>query len=192
MGKDFETRSGQPIEVRANDDGVTVAGYAAVFNQWADIGGWYEERIAPGAFDGRLGDDARFLINHEGLPLARVGSGTLKLTVDERGLKMETDLDASDPDAQRIIRKLKRGDLSEMSFAFRVEAEEWDESGDIPRRTITRVKELIDVAVVTSPAYGGTEIALRSLETFRAGNQEISHTARKRGMGMRLALLEAG
>ncbi|MBV1929464.1 MAG: HK97 family phage prohead protease, partial [Gammaproteobacteria bacterium] len=107
----FEKRSGQPVDVRSDDSGVTVAGYAAVFSQWADIGGWYEEMIAPGAFDGRLGDDVRFLINHEGLPLARVGSGTLKLSVDERGLKMETELDASDPDAQRVIPKLKRGDL---------------------------------------------------------------------------------
>lgn len=183
-----ETRAGAPVEIRADDEGVRVTGHAAVFDEWADIGGFFLERVAPGAFDGRLGDDVQFLVNHHGLPLARTTSGTLSLSIDARGLKMETSLDPSDPDAARIIPKLRRGDLSKMSFAFEVEKEEWDDAGEIPRRTITKFKRLHDVAVVNVPAYGGTEIGLRSLEQFRGGNSEASAAAALARMRMGLRL----
>lgn len=180
-------------EIRSEGEGVKVAGYPAIFNSRTSIGNYFTEEIAPGAFDGVLGDDVRFLINHEGLPLARVSSGTLKLSVDERGLRMETSLDASDPDAQRVIPKMKRGDLREMSFAFTVNREEWDESGEIPHRRILEFKSLVDVAVVTTPAYGDTEIGLRSLNAFReaSGGEKDTCEAIKRRMRMELALDEA-
>jgi len=189
-----EIRVAMPVEVReAEADGVKVAGYAAVYDQWADIGGYFQERIAPGAFDGRLGDDVQFLVNHRDLPLARTSSGTLRLSLDARGLYMETTLDPSDPDAARIIPKLRRGDLSKMSFAFSVEdggRQEWDETGDIPKRTIHKIGRLYDVAVVSEPAYSGTEIGLRSLEAHRAAQtaENSHHQARVRRMGMDLAL----
>jgi HK97 family phage prohead protease len=190
-----ETRhaAAAPLEIRDADGGagVAVAGYAAIFNERAEIGGYFEEVIAPGAFDGRLGDDCVFLVDHEGLPLARTTSGTLKLSVDARGLYAETVLDAADPDAARVIAKLRRGDLSKMSFAFRVEKESWDESGEVPLRTIERIAELRDVSVVTRPAYAGTEIALRGLEASRAAARgPETQTARLRRMRMQLALQE--
>lgn len=184
-----ETRAGAPVEIRDDDTGVRVAGHAAVFDEWADIGGYFLERVAPGAFDGRLGDDVQFLVNHAGLPLARTTSGTLALSIDARGLKMETTLDPEDPDAARIVPKLRRGDLSKMSFAFEVEKEEWDDSGEIPKRTITKFKRLHDVAVVNVPAYGGTEIGLRSLEEFRGCNSGADAAAAalaRMRMGLRL------
>jgi len=183
----FKRAPGAPDDA---PEGVKVAGYAAVFNEWADIGGFFQERIAPGAFDGRLGDDVRFLINHRDLPLARVSSGTLALSLDDHGLRMETHLDPSDPDAARIIPKMRRGDMREMSFAFTVAKEEWDETGDIPRRTITEIGQLIDVAIVTTPAYAGTEIGLRSLDAHRAAQAgpENSPPERARRMRMRLTL----
>lgn len=192
--KKFDRHPGASVEVRASGAagaGVTVAGHAAVFNEWADIGGWFLERIAPGAFDGRLGDDVQFLVNHRGLPLARTTSGTLKLTVDARGLYMETDLDPSDPDAAAIIPKLQRGDLSAMSFAFTVGKEEWDETGDIPKRTITEIGRLVDVAVVNDGAYSGADIGLRSLEAHQAAQvAENSQPARERRVRMALALAD--
>jgi HK97 family phage prohead protease len=107
-----------------------------------------------------------FLINHDGLPLARTRSGTLELKEDETGLWMGADLDPEDPDVRSIVPKMKRGDLDKMSFAFRVKKEEWDETVDPPRRTI-RAVDLVDVAIVTTPAYDGTSIALRSLDDAR-------------------------
>lgn len=156
-----------PIEVRAVDDGLNVEGYAAVFNQVTDIGPYFREKIAPGAFREAIGrDDVVFLINHDGLPLARTRSGTLTLSEDDHGLKIKTRLDPSDPDVARIVGKMQRGDLDKMSFAFWAEREEWDETADVPLRTVMQAR-LHDVSIVTTPAYDGTEIGLRSLEAFR-------------------------
>lgn len=162
-----------PVEVRAGDDGgVTVEGYAAVFNQPTDIGGFFREQIEPGAFTDAIGrDDVVFLVNHEGLPLARTRSGTLELSQDDHGLKMRSVLDESDPDVLAISGKMKRGDLDKMSFAFMPEVEEWDETGDVPLRTIKKAT-LFDVSIVTSPAYDGTDIGLRSLKAYREAQAE--------------------
>lgn len=165
---DREVRGFKPAEIRADSEGVRVSGYAAVFGQEADIGGMFREVIAPGAFTDAIGrDDVVFLINHDGLPLARTRSGTLTLTQDETGLRIETVLDGDDPDVKSIVGKMKRGDLDKMSFAFIPEVQEWDESGATPLRTIKRAA-LFDVSIVTTPAYDGTSIGLRSLEAFRA------------------------
>lgn len=174
-----------PVEVRSEDAGVTVEGYAAVFNERADIGGMFHEVIAPGAFTDAIDrDDVVFLINHEGLPLARTRSGTLTLTEDHRGLKMSSVLDPADPDVARITGKMARGDLDKMSFAFWAEEQMWDESGEIPLRTITRAK-LHDVSIVTTPAYDGTEIGMRSLEAFRSKQKRQNFSATRLRLRMK-------
>lgn len=188
---DREIRFALPAELREAEDGeqIRVEGYAAVFDEVTSIGGYWDEQIARGAFDDVLGtDDVPFLINHEGLPLARTGSGTLTLSVDDRGLKIAAGLDPSDPDVARIVPKMKRGDLSKMSFAFTVRSEEIDDSGDVPMRTITGFKQLWDVAIVTDPAYQGTDIGLRSIAAHR--KQKNFSAARQRlRMKSRLAAL---
>lgn len=176
MTKEIERRSGIPAEVRADDDGVKVSGYAAVFNQETDIGGYFREIILPGAFRKALADsDVTFLINHRDLPLARTRSGTLKLSEDNHGLKVESELDGSDPDVARIVPKMKRGDLDKMSFGFRAVKQRWDDTQEPPLRTIEEA-ELFDVSIVTDPAYEGTEIGLRSLEKVRK-EQRRQHNA---------------
>lgn len=165
-----EIRAASKPEVRAEGEAVKVSGYAAVFNQETDIGGMFREKISPGAFKDAVGrDDVVFLINHEGLPLARTRSGSLTIREDDHGLYMESELDATDPDVARIVPKMQRGDLDKMSFAFFPEVQEWDDSGDIPLRTIQRAA-LADVSIVTQPAYDGTEIGLRALQEYRAAN----------------------
>ena len=164
---DIEKRGGIPAEIRADETGVKVSGYAAVFNQETNIGGYFREIIKPGAFQKALGStDVPFLINHSGLPLARTRSNTLRLTEDSHGLKIESELDGADPDVMRIVPKMKRGDLDKMSFAFRATIQRWDDTQDPPLRTVEEV-ELYDVSIVTDPAYEGTEIGLRSLEAAR-------------------------
>lgn len=166
---DREMRAGlNPVEVRAKDDGtVRVEGYAAVFEQETNIADLFREKIARGAFTDAIGrDDVVFLINHDGLPMARTKSGTLEIRQDLTGLWIGADLDAEDPDVKRIIPKMKRGDLDKMSFAFRAKKQEWDESQDPPLRTILQA-DLYDVSIVTTPAYEGTSIAMRSLDAVR-------------------------
>lgn len=188
MSKQREVRGGIPAEVRADESGIKVSGYAAVFNQEADIGGYFREVIAPGAFQKAITrDDVVFVINHEGLPLARTRSGTLTLTEDDHGLRMETELDASDPDVQSIIPKMKRGDLDKMSFAFRATKQEWDDTQDPPLRTVREV-ELYDVSIVTMPAYGGTDIGLRSLEESRKERRRHNFNAAARRLRMKMNL----
>lgn len=194
MNDQKEIRLAAPLEFRgADDEGkVKVSGYAAVFNQRTSQAGYYDEVIAPGAFDGVLGDDVVFLINHDGLPLARTSSGTLSLSVDGRGLMMAAELDGTDPDVARIVPKMKRGDLTKMSFGFVVDAHILDESGEVPLRTITKMRHLIDVSIVTSPAYSGTEIGLRSLDAIRAeiAPAPMPAEAVAAAMRMRLALID--
>lgn len=167
-----EYRAGTPAKVETDGSTVKVSGYAAVFNQRADIGGIFLEQIAPGAFTAAVTrDDVVFLVNHEGLPLARTRSGTLKLSQDDHGLFIESELETADPDVMKIIPKMKRGDLDKMSFGFIPNKQEWDESGEIPIRTIIEAS-LFDVSIVTNPAYDGTEIGLRSLQAHREQNQQ--------------------
>lgn len=189
-----EFRAALPLEIKSDDSaGFKIGGYAAVFDTFAGDG-YFREQIATGALDGRLQDDVRLLINHEGLPMARVGSGTLALSIDARGLYMETVLDPEDPDTARIVSKMRRGDLREMSFAFIVEDDEWEEGETYAARTVTKIKELIDVSIVTTPFYPTASVALRSLDAHRAavtvGAHVGANVARSRAMKMALDLIK--
>jgi prohead serine protease len=73
----------------------------------------------------------------EGTPLARTSSGTMTLSEDRRGLRFAAQLEPTDPDVQRIVPKLRRGDMSESSFAFRAVRQEW--SKDKTRRELREV-----------------------------------------------------
>ena len=80
------------------------------------------------------------------------------MMVDERGLRVEAELDPMNPDAARIISAMKRGDLSQMSFAFRTIKDNWNND-----RSVRELREvqLFDVSVVTFPAYEQTVAELR-------------------------------
>lgn len=149
------------LEWRADSESVTLEGYASTFNQPYDMG-WYMESVQPGAFTKTLSEnpDVRLLINHEGLPLARTRSGTLELSQDTTGLGTRSVLDATDPDVQRLVPKLERGDLGEMSFAFSTVRQEW--SPDYTERILTELSLAGgDVSVVTYPANPNTSVGLR-------------------------------
>jgi hypothetical protein len=155
-----------PLECRSSKPR-TFRGYAAVFNSLsAELWGFFE-RIAPGAFDRAVNgeDDVRFLIGHDPkLILARSTSGTLVLSQDSHGLFVEAEL----PDtsyARDLEVSLERGDISQMSFGFRVIEDSWDEevvtndAGQevtITVRTLLAV-ETLDVSAVSFPAYAATE-----------------------------------
>lgn len=186
-----EIRRGVPVEIREGEAGeIKVAGYAAVFGEETNIGGMFTEVIERGAFKKAIGrDDVVFLINHEGLPLARTRSGTLTLAEDDHGLYMEAMLDQSDPDVRSIVPKMKRGDLDKMSFAFIPLRQMWDDSGKMPKRMIQEA-QLFDVSIVTTPAYNGTEIGLRSLQQYREQKLK-SQAARRMRMKAKAAGIEA-
>jgi HK97 family phage prohead protease len=148
------------LEVRAVADGTKVVGYAAIFDSPSEPMP-FTEFVRRGAFTKTLNDgaDVRLLIDHEGVPLARTKSGTLALIEDERGLRVEADLDPMNPDAARIISAMRRGDLSQMSFAFRTIKDAWNSD-----RSVRELREvqLFDVSIVTFPAYEETVAELRA------------------------------
>lgn len=148
------------LEMRAAPEGNTLVGYAAVFDSPSEPLPW-TEFVKRGAFRKTIKDgaDVRLLIDHEGVPLARSKSGTLSLEEDDFGLRIEAQLDETNPDAAKIMSALRRGDISQMSFAFETVKDSW--SPDKRTRELREVK-LFDVSVVTYPAYEQTVAELRS------------------------------
>lgn len=175
-------------EVRASDAGPVAAGYAALFNVETDIGGAFRESIRQGAFADTLKEsDVRALIDHDtGRVIGRSGSGTLRLVEDEKGLSVEVDLpDTSD--GRDLAVQLERGDITGMSFGFRVLQDMWDLTGDFPIREIMKV-ELYEVSAVAFPAYDDASIALRSLDDARRSNAKVHNSS---GFLIRKASMEA-
>jgi HK97 family phage prohead protease len=187
--KTFERRmSVTGLEVREGSGTLSLSGYASTFGQPYDMG-WYTESVDVDAFKRTLGQkpDVRLLINHAGLPLARTTSGTLSLDTDKHGLIVSAELDPSDPDVASLAPKMKRGDLNQMSFAFRTTEDIWE--NDMTKRTLLSL-DLADgdVSVVTYPANpnatasiraGGPSVdgifsALRALETRGAPSEDIA------------------
>ena len=148
------------LDLRQAENGTTLYGYAALFDSPSEPMPFIEY-VKRGAFSKTLNDgaDVRLLIDHEGVPLARTKSGTMRLMEDERGLAVEADLDPMNPDAARVISAMKRGDLSQMSFAFRTIQDKF--SDDRMVRELREV-QLYDVSVVTFPAYEQTVAEIRS------------------------------
>lgn len=141
-----------------------LSGYAAVFNKRSvNLGGFFEI-IAPGAFaDSIASDDIRALMNHNSdHVLGRTSAGTLRLAEDGTGLAVTLDL--PDTAAGRdTFESVRRGDITGMSFGFRVlpEGDEWryDDRENVIR-TLKSV-QLIEISPVAFPAYPDTSIAAR-------------------------------
>lgn len=147
-----------------------IVGYGAVFYDGTpktefDLGSGMVERIAPRAFDRAVKeDDTRGLFNHDpNLLLGRTTAGTMRLSVDSKGLRYE--IDPPDTAAARdVMELLRRGDVTGSSFSFKVDEQRWTEEkrdGEtIQVREILAV-HLFDVSPVVFPAYLGSDSGLR-------------------------------
>lgn len=173
------------FEIRADGDSLSLEGYATVFDSpyemygGPDKGGW-TELVDRKAFDVtlRAKPDLHLLVNHGGLPLARTKSGTMRLSTDKTGLNVEVpDLDRRDPDVQRLEVKMERGDLDEMSFAFRTVREEFND--DTGERRLTELNlHRGDVSVVNFGANPATTAALRDLDESDLEDMGLDDIAR--------------
>lgn len=180
-------------EFRAADDGKdgkegeddkgirSITGHPAVFNSPADIGGWFEEIIEPGAFDDCDMNDVLFFTNHRDtkIPLARSrrnnGSSTMTLAVDDIGLKMDADLDVkNNQEARALFSAIQRGDMDGMSFCFRVREQTWDNlDTDYPTRHITKIAKVYEVSAVNEPAYADTDISARDKAALESARRDV-------------------
>lgn len=147
---------------------MVLEGYAIVFDQETLIGDkekGFIESIDRNALKNAYMKDVPMKYNHDDsfLIIARTRNNSLRLTVDDIGLKVRAEL--IDTDSNKDIYKMvKAGLLDKMSFAFTVSSQKIDRSGDIPKRTITGIDRLYDVSIVDLPAYDQTSIVVgRSL-----------------------------
>lgn len=155
------------VELREGDAGWQIVGYGYVFNSLSENLGGFREQIAPGAGADVLAKshDIRGLINHNpDLLLGRTVAKTMTVEEDDTGGQYV--IDAPDTSYANDLRvSLKRGDINQSSFAFRVARggdvwEEDDETG-LLLRTITKFSGLFDMSPVTYPAYPETTSGAR-------------------------------
>lgn len=159
-------RRQRSFEVRLDgDDGnPELVGFALVYDVSYRVGGsgpaGFDEVMVKGAArQAAATSDVRLLANHDGLPLARTASGTLELRDRDEGLYARAILDGSAPMVRDVISAMQRGDLNEMSLAFTVADQRWNDS--YTERRIRRLERLYDVSVVTYPANPATVAQLR-------------------------------
>jgi len=157
------------FELRATDDedGLTLEGYAAVFDDPTRIDSWegmFDETIAHGAFSKTIKERKPVLQFDHGHDIATgsVPIGSIEeLKEDKTGLFVRARLH-DNARVEPIRQAIASGAIDGMSFRFRVTREEWDETGDIPQRTIREV-ELFELGPVVFPAYASTTVGVRSL-----------------------------
>ena len=152
------------FEIRETADGMSFTGYAAVFNSDSEPLPFIE-RIAPGAFKRSLQsrNEVKLLWNHDaGEPLASVRGGTLRLTEDEIGLRVEATL-ANTTRGRDVAELIRSKTIDSMSFGFSVIKDSWSSNGEV--RTLEAVR-LFETSVVSWPAYTATAgtISVRSAD----------------------------
>ncbi|UUS30836.1 MULTISPECIES: HK97 family phage prohead protease [Streptomyces] len=166
------------LQVRAGEGATPgFAGHAAVFNSRTAIGnpltwGFYEE-IAVGAFTKTIAEgDARMLVDHDTrMVVSRVSAGTLRLAQDQVGLAVDADLDPELSYVRDLVTNLRNGNITGMSFGFRVIKDDWEPveietvDGDTAEAELRIIREvqLYEVSAVTFPAYEDTDAGLRSV-----------------------------
>lgn len=175
-----ELRAAEPTE----DSGALVEGYAIIYSEETNIGGWFREIVKPGALDGANLKDVPFFIHHQRnkIPLARSrnnnANSTLQLTPDQRGLFFRAELDIeNNSEARALYSAVKRGDISGMSFAFTVREESWREKDrPVPLREIIKFDRIFEISALSTPQYQGSDINARS-EALDSADKEALDSA---------------
>jgi len=157
------------FRVSAANEPASISGYAAVFDSHSEDLGYFcelREEIDPHAFDSVMASnpDVRAFFNHDpNMVLGRTTAGTLRLSVDARGLQYEID----PPDTQvarDLMVSMRRRDITGSSFGFVCKRDQWTDNpdGSVTRR-ILEFDQLLDVSPVTFPAYPASSSEANSL-----------------------------
>lgn len=161
-----------------------ISGFAVQWDQPAVIGGAFEERFARGAFDVSLrehSDVAALWAHDPSRPLGRVSNGTLKLRSTNVGLWYELTPSVAAPLGQEAIAMVGTDTVNEVSVGFAPEIEEWDDSGDLPRRLITQAR-LYEISIVLWGAYGKATSASLRTDNATAARRRVEAKMRIRGI----------
>lgn len=159
------------IEKRLSDNNMSapnesrrIEGYAVVFEAPSTGLTSFHEVIKRGALDGVIEcSDVVATYDHNAsrgiLARSTNGVGSLKLEVDERGLKYSFDAPHTAL-GDELLEGIRRGDIRSSSFAFIVEKDEWEIRNGEKYRTITKIKQLFDVSAVVNPAYDAATVTV--------------------------------
>lgn len=171
-----------PIEIREEGEKRLVEGYAALFNTASDRLP-FEERISEGAFDGVIEkSDVMALLNHSNergiLARSKYGVGSLALSIDEKGLRYSFEAPKTSL-GDELLEGIKRGDISESSFAFDVKEDHWEKDKETGKwkRAILQVGNLYDVSPVYTAAYSATSVYMRGMEEAQKELDEAERRA---------------
>lgn len=170
-------------EIRANAESRNVDGYAMVFNTLSENLGGFREQILPEAVDGIIEkSDVMAVLNHDAsrgiLARSRYGNGSLTLEADEKGLRYTFDAPRTAL-GDECLEYLRRGDITQSSFAFVVAEDSWEKQSDGTYiRTIRKFDRLFDVSPVFTPAYAETSVSCRSFDEFKAEEERKEAEAR--------------
>lgn len=179
MSADLERRFLGECRVDAVDE-KRIRGMAIVFDSLSVNLGGFREIIKPQAVDRTLSEalDVRALADHDSSKvLGRTRAGTLQLRKEKRGLAVIIEPDPEISYARDLMRSVARGDVSGMSFGFRVLEDDWredPETGGAIRDVLDM--EIREVSVVAFPAYEATDamVSKRSLDALRAFTQSTA------------------
>lgn len=182
----MEIRSyGNSAAPQVTGESRTIEGYAIVFGQESEVlfdkakKRRFIEVIQPGAVTQELlqRSDVKALLEHNAqrmLARSYNGKGTLTLTVDSHGVKYRFDAPAT-PDGDYSVEMVKRGDLFGSSFAYATSEKNvrYEKRSDgMLMRYVDKIEWIGDVSIVSDPAYMGTDVSVRSLESFFTEDNE--------------------
>ena len=168
-------------EEKSEEDSYIVEGYASTFEEyelWEDEYVIFRERIEPTAFDEADMSDVVFLLDHTGRVYARTKNDTVKLETDEKGLFTRTDLSKTSA-SREVYEDIEAGNYSQMSFAFTVAADRFEEKraeGEktIYTRIIDRINKVYDISAVGFPANPTTNIGVATRAAFDGAIEKLT------------------
>lgn len=176
---DFELRN-------ESDQDYTVRGYASTYlpyTLYKTASYEWREKIDEHAFDEADLSDVVFLLDHTGRVYARTKNDTVHLTVDARGLFTETDLSRTSS-SREVYEDIKAGNYQQMSFAFRVGDDAYEEhtEGDIRviTRTIKKIEKCYDISAVAFPANPTTDISVATRAAFDGAIEKLEAERQER------------
>jgi hypothetical protein len=177
MEREIERRILGSASVKTDGAMPRLVGYAAKFGVLSEDLGGFREQIRRGAFAKTIRTaDVRALWNHDaGLVLGRIKNGTLRLREDDTGLFYEINC----PDtiwARDALETVRRGDVSQSSFAFEAILDEWETRALGSVRTLIEVK-LYDISPVTFPAYSETSVSVQTRNRAAKLMQQLNRGA---------------
>lgn len=178
--KEREYRRFNSLQFREENNELIVEGYAVVFDTPTVIFEYdniqYYEKIARHSLDETDMSDVILNYNHDGKVVARLKNNTLKLEIDDFGLKVTANLGGTQ-EGRNLYEEIKGGYINDMSFAFTVSKESYDK--ETRTTTIEKIKKLYDVSAVSLPAYPTTSLSARSKEFFEEEVRKIQALERE-------------